>query len=111
MPKPPKSLLPYTNAQWDWVAARYREGYRIKELERLIRAHKILHVHNTCARWCFGNARCYVDGNENQKLMKDRSFGRIDIIVAWVIALATATVMRNQKLDLAAAMSRPGFSL
>lgn len=36
MPKPPKSLLPYTNAQWDWVAARYREGYRIKELHEFL---------------------------------------------------------------------------
>lgn len=36
MPKPPKSLLPYTNAQWDWVAARYREGYRIKELAEFL---------------------------------------------------------------------------
>ena len=67
-----------------------------KDLERLIRSHQMLHVHNTCARWCFGNARCYVDGNENQKLMKDRSIGRIDIVVAWVIALATATVMQAQ---------------
>lgn len=63
-----------------------------KDLERLIRGRQMLHVHNTCARWCFGNARCYVDGNENMKLMKDRSVGRIDIAVAWVIALATATV-------------------
>ena len=68
-----------------------------KELERLIRGRKMLHVHNTCARWCFGNARCYVDANENTKLMKDRSIGRIDIVVAWVIALATAVVMRGQK--------------
>lgn len=68
-----------------------------KELERLIRGHKMLHIHNTCARWCFGNARCYVDANENQKLMKDRSIGRIDIVVAWVISLATAIVMREQK--------------
>ena len=36
MPKPPKSLLPYTNAQWDWVADRYREGYRIKELAEFL---------------------------------------------------------------------------
>lgn len=68
-----------------------------KELERLIRGHKMLHIHNTCARWCFGNARCYVDANENQKLMKDRSIGRIDIVVAWVISLATAIIMRGQK--------------
>ena len=69
-----------------------------KELERLIRGHKMLHIHNTCARWCFGNARCYVDANENQKLMKDRSIGRIDIVVAWVISLATAIVMRELKV-------------
>ena len=42
----------------------------MKELEGLIREHKMLHVHNTCARWCFGNVRCAVDGNENQKPMK-----------------------------------------
>lgn len=68
-----------------------------KELERLIRSRQMLHVHNTCARWCFGNARCYVDGNENLKLMKDRSTGRIDIAVAWVIALATAGIMSEQE--------------
>ena len=67
-----------------------------KELERLIRSHQMLHVHNTCSRWCFGNARCYVDANENQKLMKDRSIGRIDITVAWIIALATATIIQEQ---------------
>ena len=82
-----------------------------KELERLIRSHQMLHVHNTCARWCFGNARCYVDGNENQKLMKDRSIGRIDITVAWVIALATATVMQNQAQDLADVIASGRFSM
>ena len=65
-------------------------------VERLIRSHQMLHVHNTCSRWCFGNARCYVDANENQKLMKDRSIGRIDITVAWIIALATATIIQEQ---------------
>ncbi len=53
-----------------------------KELERLIRGHKMLHIHNTCARWCFGNARCYVDANENQKLGRRTAIGRI-IVVAW----------------------------
>ena len=61
----------------------------------------MLHVHNTCARWCFGNARCYVDANENQKLMKDRSTGRIDIAVAWIIALATWSAMQDKPTDLA----------
>lgn len=62
----------------------------MKEMERLIRKHDMQHVHNTCARWNFGNVRCYVDGNENMKPMKNHSVGRIDITVAWIIAMATA---------------------
>ena len=83
----------------------------MKELERLIRSHQMLHVHNTCAWWCFGNVRCAVDGNENIKPMKNRSIGRIDITVAWIIAMAVALVAANQKPDLSAAMDRPEFSL
>ena len=82
-----------------------------KKLEVLIRAHQMLHEHNTCARWNFGNVRCAVDGNENMKPMKNRSTGRIDIAVAWIIAMATAMVKGAEKPDLAAAMERPDFSL
>lgn len=64
----------------------------MKELERLLRAHEMLHEHNTAARWCFGNVRCHVDGNENLKPMKNRSIGRIDMTVAWIIGMATAMV-------------------
>ena len=64
----------------------------MKELERLLRSHELLHEHNTAARWCFGNVRCHVDGNENLKPMKNRSIGRIDMTVAWIIAMATAMV-------------------
>lgn len=83
----------------------------MKELEGLIREHKMLHVHNTCGRWCFGNVRCAVDGNENQKPMKDRSTGRIDIAVAWIIAVATWIVERNQPPDLAEVIAAEKFSL
>ena len=61
-----------------------------KKVEELLRKHEMLHEHNTCARWCFGNVRCAVDGNENQKPMKNRSIGRIDMAVAWIIAMAAA---------------------
>lgn len=83
----------------------------MKELEMLIRKHEMLHVHNTCARWCFGNVRCAVDGNENQKPMKNRSIGRIDITVAWIIAVAAWIVKRNQKPDLAEAMRQREYHL
>ena len=69
----------------------------MKELERMIRAHEMLHIHNTCARWCFGNVRCAVDGNENIKPMKNRSTGRIDITVSWIISVATWMVVRGQR--------------
>ena len=83
-----------------------------KELGDLIRKHEMLHIHNTCARWCFGNARCYVDANENIKLLKNRSIGRIDITVAWVIALATATICRaNRKKTLEDALGSSDYSL
>ena len=72
----------------------------MKELERLLRARELLHEHNTAARWCFGNVRCYVDGNENLKPMKNRSTGRIDMTVAWIIAMATAMVRMPQGPDI-----------
>jgi phage terminase large subunit-like protein len=70
----------------------------------------MLHVHNTAGRWCFGNVRCAVDGNENQKPMKNRSIGRIDITVAWIIAMATAMVKENAKDKLNAALEQGTFS-
>lgn len=63
-----------------------------KQVELLLRKHEMLHEHNTAARWCFGNVRCATDGNENLKPMKNRSVGRIDITVAWIIAMATAMI-------------------
>ena len=84
----------------------------MKELERLIRSHQMLHIHNTCARWCFGNVRCAVDGNENRKPMKNRSIGRIDITVSWIICMAAAIIAQaNQKPDLAAELENGTWSM
>lgn len=83
----------------------------MKELERMIRGHEMLHVHNTCARWCFGNVRCAVDGNENTKPMKNRSTGRIDIAVAWMIAVAAWLILRNQKPDLSDVLREGDYHL
>lgn len=82
-----------------------------KELERLIRAHQMLHVHNTCARNCVSNARCVVDGNENKKLMKNKSTGRIDIAVAWIIALAAWMITPAEKPDLNTALERGNWTM
>lgn len=83
----------------------------MKEIERMLRGREMLHVHNTCARWCFGNVRCAVDGNENTKPMKDRSVGRIDITVAWIIAVAAWLAWKAQPPDLAEAMKTRDYHL
>lgn len=70
----------------------------MKDLERKLRAGEMRHDHNTAARWCFGNVRCAVDGNENIKPMKNKSTGRIDITVAWIIAHATALMEPDNPL-------------
>ena len=81
-----------------------------KQVELLLRKHEMLHEHNTAARWCFGNVRCATDGNENLKPMKNRSVGRIDISVAWIIAMATAMMKGAGKPDLNTALERGDFT-
>lgn len=83
----------------------------MKEIERGMLQHEILHVHNTCYRWTFGNVRVQVDGNENEKPMKNKSPGRIDPPVATIIAVAVWMIFRNKKPDLAEALAQPGYSL
>ena len=82
-----------------------------KEIERLVLNHEMLHVHNTCARWCVGNVRCVTDGNENQKMMKNKSTGRIDCAVAWAIAMAVAMMRANKPRSLGDILEAGEFSL
>lgn len=71
-----------------------------KKLELMLRKREMLHEHNTAARWCFGNVRCYTDTNENMKPTKKQSTGRIDYAVAWIIAVATAMVKMPKGPDI-----------
>lgn len=73
----------------------------MKEMERLLRRGEMAHEKNPCARWCFGNVRCATDGNENIKPMKNKSTGRIDITVAWIIAMATAMLDKSVNINAA----------
>lgn len=71
----------------------------MKDIEIKLRAGEMLHIHNTCARWNFGNTRCRTDGNENIKPMKNLSTGRIDITVAWIICHAAAMLAPANSLQ------------
>ena len=83
----------------------------MKEIDRLLRSRQLLHEHNTCARWNFGNVRCAVDGNENIKPMKNKSTGRIDVAVAWIIATAAALLKQAQNQTLRQVLESGRFTL
>lgn len=71
----------------------------MKDMEVKLRGSEMVHEHNTCARWNFGNTRCTTDGNANIKPMKNLSTGRIDITVAWIICHATAMLAPANSLS------------
>ena len=62
----------------------------MKDIERLMRKGEMTHEATPAGRWCFGNVRITMDGNENIKPMKDKSVDRIDMTVSWIIAVAMA---------------------
>jgi phage terminase large subunit-like protein len=61
-----------------------------KELEKLILARKFRHGANPVLRWMAGNVAVIRDAAENIKPVKDKSTGRIDGIVASIMALGRA---------------------
>lgn len=83
----------------------------MKEIDTMMVQRQLLHIHNTCFRWTFGNVRCYEDGNGNLKPLKNRSVGRIDPTVASIIVVAVWMIAKNQKPDLAEAMRTRNYHL
>ena len=83
----------------------------MKETDTLMANHQLLHVHNTCFRWTFGNVRCYEDCNGNIRPQKHRSIGRIDPTVASIIVVAVWMIVRNQPEDLADVIESGKFSM
>jgi phage terminase large subunit-like protein len=61
----------------------------MKQIERLSLAGKLVHLRHPAARYCWNNVAVHEDGNENKKPMKNKSRGRIDLIVAEINAMAT----------------------
>ena len=66
-----------------------------KEIERLLKSEQMTHDKNPLGRWCFGNVCIAMDGNENIKLMKNKSKDRIDPIMALVNAMSIAITQEN----------------
>lgn len=69
----------------------------MQELERLFRSHEITHLDDPLGRWCFGNVRVAMDGNENMKPVKSKAIERIDPIVALINAISGAIRLEPQQ--------------
>lgn len=54
---------------------------------------------NPVLRWMFNNLTVKTDENENVRPVKDKSTGRIDGIVALVIALARAVLHEDESVS------------
>lgn len=69
----------------------------MSELERIFRKREISHEKSAVGRWSFGNVIIATDGNENIKPMKNKSFERIDPIVALINAMAGAIRLEKKR--------------
>lgn len=68
----------------------------LNQTEVLLKDGKMTHENNPVARWCFGNSSIAKNGNGNIKLVKEHKgksvdrTKRIDLIAAWIDAMARA---------------------
>jgi phage terminase large subunit-like protein len=75
--------------------AAFGQGYAsmsspAKEFEKMVLARKLVHGDNPVLRWNASNVAIQRDAAENIKPVKDKSTGRIDGIVAAVMAVGRA---------------------
>jgi phage terminase large subunit-like protein len=72
----------------------------IEMFEQLALAGKLRHGNHPVLRWCVSNAVIEMDPAGNRKLNKARSFGRIDVAVAAVMAVAALKLQTEVPFDL-----------
>lgn len=88
----------------------------LNETERLLKAGQLTHEASPVARWCFGNASVAKNGNEQIKLVKEHKgksvvrTRRIDLISAWIDAMARAVSYRGV-LDMSEAILDPDWGM
>lgn len=74
----------------------------LNELERLVAGKRIRHGGAPILRWCFSNAITIKDAAGNRKLDKSKSYSRIDVAVAAVMAVGAMKCQETPPVELAA---------
>jgi phage terminase large subunit-like protein len=84
------------------------QGYQdmspaVKAFQSLAVSGRIRHGNHPLLRWCFANAVVWRDAADNCKLDKAKSYGRIDVAVAAVMAVgALKATTATPEYDIAA---------
>jgi phage terminase large subunit-like protein len=74
----------------------------VNELERLVASQRIRHGGAPLLRWCFSNAITIKDAAGNRKLDKSKSYSRIDVAVAAVMAVGAMKCQDTPTAEIAA---------
>lgn len=85
----------------------FGQGYKsmspaIEMFEQLALDGKIRHAGHPVLRWCISNAVIDMDPAGNRKLTKAKSFGRIDVAVAAIMAVAACRLQTENAVSIAA---------
>jgi len=84
---------------------KFGQGYQdmspaIEAFEEMLLNGELAHNSHKVLTWCAGNAVIEQDDAENRKLSKKKATGRIDLIVAAVMAAALAkTIKDGENID------------
>ena len=83
----------------------FGQGYKdmapaIAIFEELAIAGRLRHGGHPVLKWCISNAIVEQDPAGNRKLNKAKSFGRIDVAIAAVMAVAALKLQTEPLLDL-----------
>jgi phage terminase large subunit-like protein len=83
------------------------QGYKdmspaVEAFEELALAGRLRHGGHPVMRWCFSNAVIRTDEAGNRKLDKSRAYGRIDVAVAAVMAVAAMKTAATPATEIAA---------
>lgn len=81
----------------------------VDEFERKLLGKQLMHSGNPVMTWCAANAIISTDPAGNRKITKEKSSGRVDGIVAAIMAIGATTKDQNDQINLDDFINNPVF--
>lgn len=82
----------------------FGQGYKdmspaVEQFETLLLNNQVAHPHHPVMNWCANNAICTADDAGNRKPSKEKATGRIDLIVAAIMAAGVMQEATGENID------------